>query len=70
VWERHGGLHGLGYPLTEAYETLNPETGEALVVQHFERSRLEVAPEHRHLTEKVHFGMVGREFIANWGSMP
>jgi hypothetical protein len=70
VWERYGGLHGLGYPLTEAYETLNPETGESIVVQHFERSRLEVAPEHMHRSDHVHFGMVGREFIANWGSMP
>lgn len=40
-WERLGGLRTLGYPLTEPYLERNIETGADLLVQLFERGRLE-----------------------------
>jgi hypothetical protein len=65
VWERYGGLGGLGFPLTEAYDTLHPETNQHYQVQYFERARLE-----RIEGGDVQFGMLGREYIVSWGNMP
>lgn len=70
VWEQYGGLPSLGYPITGAFETMNPETGKPYLVQHFERARLERYPERAGTADEIQFGMIGREYLVNWGGMP
>lgn len=43
-YERYGGLPVFGYPLGPALEEPDAATGERLVVQYFERARLELLP--------------------------
>ena len=44
-WNENGGLPVFGYPITEAADELNPDTGEMHLTQYFERERLESHPE-------------------------
>jgi hypothetical protein len=41
-WEVNGGLAVFGYPITEAHEVVNRETGKSYTTQWFERSRFEL----------------------------
>jgi hypothetical protein len=43
-WERYGGLSIFGYPISQEFEEVNPDTGEVHVVQYFERQRFEWHP--------------------------
>ena len=43
-WRSNGGLPVFGYPLGPALEEPDAATGERLVVQYFERARLELLP--------------------------
>ncbi|MFW6075274.1 MAG: polysaccharide deacetylase family protein, partial [Chloroflexota bacterium] len=43
-WERFGGLAIYGYPISEEFREVNPDTGETYVVQYFERQRFEWHP--------------------------
>ncbi len=43
-WERYGGLAIYGFPISEEFRELNPDTGEVHVVQYFERQRFEWHP--------------------------
>jgi hypothetical protein len=69
TWEQYGGLAGLGYPLTEAFETLHPETGEPYMLQYFERARLERTSGTQG-NDIIQFGSIGREYIVRWEGMP
>jgi hypothetical protein len=40
-WHANGGLPIFGYPITEAFEEVNWDTGEVYLVQYFERERME-----------------------------
>lgn len=70
IWQRNGGLEGVGLPLTEAYGTLHPETDDPYTVQHFERARLERVPGANGQSDQIVFGMIGREYLVHQGSMP
>lgn len=44
-WQQQGGLPVFGYPLTEARDEINRETGRVYRTQWFERARFELHPE-------------------------
>lgn len=69
-WEKFGALEFIGYPITEPFSETNPETGETRTVQYFERARLDYLPEHHGTHNEVQFGLLGRELIFRWQSMP
>jgi len=56
-WEPNGGLERIGYPITEAFE----ETieGKTLVVQYFERRRMEMHPDNPP-PYQMQFGLLGK----------
>jgi hypothetical protein len=41
-WEANGGLAVFGYPITDAHEEVNRETGKSYMTQWFERNRFEL----------------------------
>jgi peptidoglycan/xylan/chitin deacetylase (PgdA/CDA1 family) len=43
-WEKYGGLAIYGYPISEEFREVNPDTGKTYVVQYFERQRFEWHP--------------------------
>jgi hypothetical protein len=43
-WERFGGLPIFGYPISEEFVEVNPDTGQPVLVQYFERQRFEYQP--------------------------
>lgn len=43
-WQRYGGLAVFGYPISEEFREVNPDTGQVHVVQYFERQRFEWHP--------------------------
>ncbi len=81
TWEQYRGLEGLGFPLTEMYEELDPATNATYLVQYFERARLEYVPgedKTRSNGEReaapppgyVRFGNLGSEYLVQLGGMP
>lgn len=70
IWEQKGGLSLLGYPLTEAFEVIRPETGQSYTMQYFERARFEYFPEFQGTPNEVQLGLLTRELITSWGGMP
>jgi hypothetical protein len=56
-WERNGGLERFGYPLTEARG--EAVEGQPLLVQYFERRRLEHHPENAGTRYEVLLGLLG-----------
>ncbi len=52
-WQSHGGLEIFGYPLTEEFTEKDPATGDDVVVQYFQRVKLEYrasAPANQRIT--------------------
>jgi peptidoglycan/xylan/chitin deacetylase (PgdA/CDA1 family) len=43
-WEKYGGLGIYGFPISEEFREVNPDTGQVHVVQYFERQRFEWHP--------------------------
>lgn len=43
-WEHYGGVELFGYPISEEFDELDPETGQFRTVQYFERARFVWAP--------------------------
>jgi hypothetical protein len=43
-WERFGGLAVYGFPISEEFREVNPDTGQTYLVQYFERQRFEWHP--------------------------
>jgi peptidoglycan/xylan/chitin deacetylase (PgdA/CDA1 family) len=43
-WERFGGLAIFGFPISQEFREVNPDTGNVYVVQYFERQRFEWRP--------------------------
>ncbi|GBD20784.1 hypothetical protein HRbin28_01232 [bacterium HR28] len=43
-WERFGGLPIFGYPISEEFVEINPDTRQPVLVQYFERQRFEYHP--------------------------
>lgn len=58
-WERNGGLTVFGFPQTEEFDELNPDTGKVYTVQYFERQRYEYHPENQGTPYETLLGRVG-----------
>lgn len=62
-WQSHGGLAMFGYPITEAYNGVNPTDGKTYVTQYFQRTRLEWHPEYAGTESEVLLGLLGSEAL-------
>jgi hypothetical protein len=63
AWKRAGGLQVLGFPRTEPFIERNVENGRDMLVQYFERGRLEANPD----GTNVVLGRLGAELFAASG---
>ncbi|NTW02115.1 MAG: hypothetical protein HGA19_12655, partial [Oscillochloris sp.] len=70
AWDQAGGLDLVGLPLTEAFPVTYQATGEVYSVQYFERARIEYHPDHEGTPYLIQLGLLGREQIVFWGTMP
>jgi len=60
-WLASGGLPVFGYPLTEEFTELNPDTGATYTVQYLERQRFEYHPDLAGTPYAVELGRLGAE---------
>jgi peptidoglycan/xylan/chitin deacetylase (PgdA/CDA1 family) len=60
-WHAHGGLRAFGYPISEEFSELNPDTGVEYTVQYFERARFEYHPENAGTFYEVLLGRIGAQ---------
>lgn len=61
----YGGLPVFGYPISAALTETDPATGQARLVQYFERARFELTPDaplDADLPAQVGLGLLGREY--------
>src|SRR4051794_39576827 len=58
-WNSHGGLAQQGYPLTEAHNEVSPIDGKTYLTQYFERSVMELHPEHAGTPFEVLLSLLG-----------
>lgn len=70
IWEQYGGMVLVGYPLTEAIEGIEPETGERFIEQYFERAQIRHYPDRPPEQPDLMFGSLTRERITSWKDMP
>jgi N-acetylneuraminic acid mutarotase len=68
-WEAHGGLALNGYPLGEEISQ-NLEDGQTLIVQYFERTRLEYHPRNVGTPYEVQLSQFGRRILATVPNAP
>ncbi len=72
-WQKNGGLAVFGYPLTEARDEVNADTGETYRTQYFERQRFELHTENK-APYDVLMGRLGddqlRQQGIDWQSLP
>ena len=62
-WEEFGGLAVYGFPISEEFLEVNPDTGQTYVVQYFERQRLEWHPGEWPERFDVMLGRLGAELL-------
>lgn len=62
-WEANGGLAGLGLPLSQEFEELNPADSKPYTTQYFERARLEYNPANR----QFQLGLLGLQLLKQRG---
>jgi len=73
-WQKNGGLAIFGYPISEVVQE-NTVDHKPILVQYFERNRLEYHPENE-APYTVLLGLLGREFLNSvaainpWGTVP
>jgi len=60
-WLNNGGVERFGYPLSEEYQEVDPQTGNAYIVQWFERARFELHPENANTPYEVLLGLLGNQ---------
>ncbi|HEX2916336.1 MAG TPA: NHL repeat-containing protein [Chloroflexia bacterium] len=60
-WQRNGGLATYGFPITEAQNEVDPETGKTFLIQWFERNRFELHPEYAGTPFEVSLGLLGKD---------
>jgi len=65
-WESHGSLGVFGYPITDAQNEVNQDTGGTYYTQWFERNRLELHPENRPPYD-IQLGRLGADQLARLG---
>lgn len=66
-WNNNGGLPVFGYPITEAFDEVNLDTGNTYTVQYFERERLEHHPNLAGSDYEVLLGRLGNEVLLAQG---
>jgi hypothetical protein len=64
-WQSNGGLTQFGYPISEPLWEFGE--GGQLLVQYFERARLEHHPEHTGTPYEVQIGLIGRSLATIYG---
>ncbi len=62
-WETYGGLAIYGFPISEEFREVNPDTGQVHVVQYFERQRFEWHPGKWPERMDVLLGRVGAQMM-------
>jgi peptidoglycan-N-acetylglucosamine deacetylase len=62
-WERFGGLAIYGFPISEEFREVNPDTGRTYVVQYFERQRFEWHPGEWPERYDVMLGRLGAQIL-------
>ncbi|MEI6046398.1 MAG: hypothetical protein WCS37_18765 [Chloroflexota bacterium] len=60
-WTKNGGLSVYGYPITDAQNEVDPETGKTFLIQWFERNRFELHPENAGTRYEVLLGLLGKD---------
>lgn len=68
-WRNHHGDKLMGAPISEPFEETNPETGQRVLVQYFEKLRLEYRPEYANTRSVVVVGNAGAELLKLKGWM-
>ncbi len=63
-WEQFGGLANYGFPISEAFQEKNPDTGQVYTVQYFERARFELQPGAWPAHLNVLLGRLGSQVLA------
>ncbi|MCL5257113.1 MAG: hypothetical protein M1319_04875 [Chloroflexi bacterium] len=66
-WTQNNGEEIFGLPISEEMDFVNQSTGEHLVVQYFERARLEYHPGLKGTPFEVQLGLLGRELLQRKG---
>ncbi len=64
-WDKGGGLATYGFPISEAQNEVDPETGKTFLTQWFQRNRFELHPENfgtQGGKYDVLFGLLGKDF--------
>jgi len=64
-WNANGGLTVFGYPITEAQNEQDTETGNLYLTQWFERNRFELHPEFANTKYEVELGLLGKSLTRN-----
>ncbi len=59
-WRENGGLERFGYPISEMYDAIDPETGDSYPTQWFERTRFEYHS-HNQPPYNVLLGLLGKQ---------
>ncbi len=67
-WNKNGGLERFGYPISEEHQEVDPETGQAFVLQWFERARFEYHPENKPPYD-ILLGLLGNQIKISKGSV-
>lgn len=62
-WRANGGLAVFGYPITEARNEVNSDTGATYLTQYFERQRFELHPENAGTPYEVLLGRLGQIYL-------
>ncbi len=60
-WQANGGLAHFGYPITDAQDEIDPQTGKTFLTQWFERARFELHSELAGTPFEVEQGLLGRQ---------
>jgi hypothetical protein len=66
-WYQHGGLARFGYPISEEFTEMNPDTEQMHTVQYFERVRFEYHPDLAGTPFEVQLGLLIRDDIEAQG---
>jgi hypothetical protein len=64
AWEERGGARVMGLPISEEFAERDPDTGQLVTVQYFERARLAYYPEFAGTPQSVRLGRLGAELAA------
>ncbi len=60
-WRTNGGLATYGFPITDARDEVDPETGKTFLTQWFERNRFELHLENAGTKYEVLLGLLGKD---------